>query len=635
MSLIRQVWLLVMVIITGGCIGGIGVSIKAAQQYIETQVSLKNSDNAQSLALTLSQLKGDASLLELGISAQFDTGHYKRISLKSPDGKTLIDRQSDAEPAVAPVWFSRAVPLHPQAGVAQVSSGWTQLGQLEVLSHTAFAYDDLWLGAVRMALWMVALGGVTAVLGLMAVRRLRRPLDAVVAQAQALSERRFVQMPEPKTPDLRRVAQALNAMVERLRLLFGEQVAQVEALRHQAHCDELTGLAHRRQFMAAFEEELYGEAGALHGHLILMRVLDLADVNRRLGHVRTDELLQELAKSLVEPVGSVQLPMVGRLNGSDFGLMHCLPGGRAELALSLLERLEERLSNYVDVAVVASLVPWQRGDRVANVMAAADAALARAEARGPFQLEAEFDRPVIRPSIGGEDAWRRQLESAVLEQRARLVMFPVLSPSGLLLHMECPLRLQLHDGGEFEPAAQWLPYAMRTLLTTRTDEVALTLALQGIAADGLPRCIHVSAVSLRDATFLPRLRSRLAAAGEAARLVWVEVSVSATEHQSSALAELIRQLRPLGVRIGVEHAGAEITSSPALLDLGLDYVKLAASVVVDVSSEPARATLVTRTTRLLHSLGLKVYAEGVANEDDLAALWQCGLDAATGPAVRI
>jgi EAL domain-containing protein (putative c-di-GMP-specific phosphodiesterase class I) len=34
---------------------------------------------------------------------------------------------------------------------------------------------------------------------------------------------------------------------------------------------------------------------------------------------------------------------------------------------------------------------------------------------------------------------------------------------------------------------------------------------------------------------------------------------------------------------------------------------------------------------LLHGLGMLVYAEGVADADDAAALWDCRVDGITGP----
>jgi len=37
---------------------------------------------------------------------------------------------------------------------------------------------------------------------------------------------------------------------------------------------------------------------------------------------------------------------------------------------------------------------------------------------------------------------------------------------------------------------------------------------------------------------------------------------------------------------------------------------------------------------MLHGLGLKVYAEGVAGGADAVALWRSGLDGLTGPVVQ-
>src|SRR3954469_5654992 len=81
MSLIRQVWLLLVVTLALAFAGAIGVSVHSARHYLQTQLNLKNNDTAQSLALTLSQQHGDPVALELAISSQFDTGYYEHIRL--------------------------------------------------------------------------------------------------------------------------------------------------------------------------------------------------------------------------------------------------------------------------------------------------------------------------------------------------------------------------------------------------------------------------------------------------------------------------------------------------------------------------------------------------------------------------
>ena len=79
MSLIRQIWLVLLAALVLAFLGSMGVAIVSARDTLQTQLRLKNSDNAQSLALALSQQHGDPQLMELLMAAQFDTGFYRRV----------------------------------------------------------------------------------------------------------------------------------------------------------------------------------------------------------------------------------------------------------------------------------------------------------------------------------------------------------------------------------------------------------------------------------------------------------------------------------------------------------------------------------------------------------------------------
>src|SRR5262245_63185549 len=94
MSLIKQVWVLLIGTLILAFVGSFAVSTQSARQYLRTQLSFKNNDTAQALALTLSQQGGDLTALELAVASQFDTGYYERIRLLGPDGQPLVDRSS-------------------------------------------------------------------------------------------------------------------------------------------------------------------------------------------------------------------------------------------------------------------------------------------------------------------------------------------------------------------------------------------------------------------------------------------------------------------------------------------------------------------------------------------------------------
>jgi EAL domain-containing protein (putative c-di-GMP-specific phosphodiesterase class I) len=329
---------------------------------------------------------------------------------------------------------------------------------------------------------------------------------------------------------------------------------------------------------------------------------------------------------------AARLPL-GRLNGGDFAMLAPADLPQTEVQ-ALVEQLRRALAPMPPASVAVSVVGWQRGITANELLCAADAVLARAEARGPFACEVQI--PAQQPLVnGGEELWRYQLVDAVSARRGRLFEFALQDRNGALVHLECPLRLQLTPAGAWAPAAQWLPLALRTMLTARIDELALQLALAACTADRQARGVNLSAQSLRDAGFVPRLRDQFQRAGSGiARLVSIEVDEATATAYTAGLAELCRQLKPLGVRVGLEHAGERVAPVGILLESGLDFVKLDASVVRGTARNEARAALVRGMVAMLHGLGLTVYAEGIEKAEDVDALWLCGLDGVTGPAVR-
>lgn len=633
MSLIRQVWVLVLGMIVLACAASVAVSVWTARDYLQTQLTLKNNDNAQALALSLSQQQADAALVELVVSAQFDTGFYRRITLRSPEGRVLVERRGAALQSKVPDWFVTLAPIHPTTGVAQISKGWSPLGTLEVESQVAYAYESLWSTTLRIAGVLGVLGLVAGMIGRVAVQQIRRPLDAMTDQAMALTERRFVAIGEPAVPELRRVAQALNAMVTRVRVMFGEQVEQIEHLRQIAHCDARTGVADRRHFMSRLHDELGHEDGSGRGLLVLVRFQHLGLANQRLGHAVTDEMLRTAASGLEQAVDGHLPLLAGRLNGADFAVLFD-DGAEADAAVrAVLARAQLAFSPFDGAVIVSAAAQWQRGDTAAAVLQAVDAALARAELRGHGSHEVVVSEARMVPE-GGEEGWRRQLEEALNQSRLVLGGYPLVNAAGHLLHRECPVRVGLGDGGELAPASVWLPWAVRTGQVGDIDRIAAGMALEAIEADGVPRGINVALNSLKYPSFVQAMRSLMEEHAEAATRLSIDIDESALATGMPTLVELCHQLRPLGVRVGIEHAGERTAQAPALLAVGLDFIKLRGSFVAGVATDAAQAALVRGTLAVFHGLGLMVYAEGVQSAQDLQALWMLGVDGVTGPVIE-
>ncbi|SEK99074.1 EAL domain, c-di-GMP-specific phosphodiesterase class I (or its enzymatically inactive variant) [Roseateles sp. YR242] len=633
MSLIRQIWCLVLGAVLASVLGGVAVSTWSLRELLQTQAQLKNNDNANALALALSQQKGDAELMSLLISAQFDAGAYDSVRWRNAQGKAVFERHLETpQVAQAPGWFVALLPLRVAPGLAKVSDGWRAVGEVEVRGQTAYVHEALWKASLSSALWLLLVGALTGVAAFVVLTRLRRPLDTAVRQAEGVTEGRFETVLEPQVPEMRKLTSAMNTMVVRTRQMFEAQAEQLRTLHHQLLCDELTGLSHRRQFVAELSSALERDDGPLRAGLVLLRLKDLQGLNQRLGHGGTDQALLAMAQALRVYPEQVRGCLAGRLNGSDFALWLPAPKVVGDTAHALADALRAGLQG-VDpgIGVALGAVELPRDQPMSAWFAAADAALARAEQGEGVVLELR-QAPPSDEVAQGERAWRALISDALAQQRSRLLEFPLIGRERQVLHLECPLQLKLNPLGEFEPAARWLPLALRHRLSAEADLQALALALAAVQHDQRARCVNVAPASLNDGSFVARARELVQAAPAAVRrLIGLELAEPAAVQHFEALQELGRQLRPLGVQLGLEHAGAGLAQIDRLFQAGLDYVKLDSSVVSGISADAGRAAFVRSLVVMLRSLALKVYAEGVTDALDAQALWDCELDGITGP----
>lgn len=636
MSMYRQLWLAMIVSMLLALGGSLLASMLSARGYLESQLSIKNTDNAAALALALSQNNPDAVTVELAVAALFDSGHYELIRVVDPLDKALVERVAETGELDVPAWFVQILPIKAAPGIAQISNGWRQFGTITLISHSRFAYRALWNSAWQMMGALALAGLIGGWLGSIILRRLKAPLQAVIDQATAITERRFVTIDEPKVPELKQLATAMNATVVRLKAMFDEEASRLESVRKEANFDPLTGLANRSYFLARLHQSL-SEEDAPSGTLILVRLADLAGINRRLGRAGADDFLKRTGACIGQRAELRNMGIAARLNGADFAVM--LPGemdGRAA-AEALLTALVEAAAPFVEHGMTASLGvgAYSYGLEMGTVLARVDAALASAEATGGNAVrEEESDSGDELPRTA--DQWSQMIHRAPDRNWVRLVSFPVVDLTGRLLHRECPLRLMFDEKGEWLPAGRFLPIAERLKLTPSLDLAAIALGLQELKAKpeltGL--AINLSASSLEDANFHEQLISLLRTERNAAFRLWLEVAEGGALKHLEMFRGLCTGLKAAGCHVGLEHFGRQFSRIGELHDLGLDYLKVDASFIRGLETNTGNQAFLKGLSGIAHSIGLQVLAEGVATNAELEALKLVGFDGATGPAIK-
>lgn len=638
MSLIKQLWIGILIILLIALGGSFFISLLSAKQYLEEQLHVKNMDNANSLALSLSQMEKDPVTFELLISAQFDTGHYEYIVLTDPQKKVIASRQYKEENNTqdqreVPQWFTQLINLDAEPGIAQVQDGWQQYGTLTIKSQSRYAGQALWNSATQLLGWFVLASLLCGVVGTIILKFISSPLDIVIKQAEAIGERRFVTSNEPKTTEFQRLVRAMNSLSDSVKVMLEKETKKLDQLRKESQLDSLTDLPNRAHFLNLLESLLSREDSGSAGVITLVRVLNITELNNRLGRNVTDNALLQIAGVFHQFLEQYPGSYAGRLNGSDFMLVITGNPSAEVVGSELSEKLNAQLKlcNLTNVQLPIAACTYTAGEKRNDLLHMLDGGLAQAELKGNNALITLTNnkRPLPYRNLV---EWRDVITDALQQNKLELAEFPVKQANGELLHYEAPVRLQLDN--ELHPAGYFMPWASRLGIMQIIDLQVITTALNTLKNSRTPIAINISADALCDAGFREQALALLAKHLPQANHLWLEFPESCALRHLAELRNFAIELRNLGCHVGLEHVGLEFTKIRELQDIGLHYLKIDGAIIRDININQGNQTFLQALCKIGNSLGMLIIAEGVNTEYEKETAIKLGIDAVTGTLIQ-
>ena len=647
MSLKKQLWLAIIFILILATGGSFVLSTLSSKNYLEEQLQLKNLDNVTSLALSMSQMPKDPTTIDLLISAQFDSGHYKYIGLFDPNGKMLSERVNANSKTKAPSWFIKLIPIKAQAGVADVQDGWKQYGSLTLESDANFAYDKLWDSTIQIALWASLIGLLACYGGGKILEKILNPLNDVVHQATAIGENRFITIDEPKTSELKAVVAAMNSLSHRIKNTVTEESNRLEELRYQANFEPISGLMNFEYFISRVNASISHEETFSSGVLVVTRLANLALIDQTIGHQDTNVLLRKIGNALDNECKNQGSLYAARLSGTDFGIFSNQPvdsnilGARIkDLLISISHtKLDTLNARFLTVAINVT-----KSDSAQNLISTLEAA----EKFITF-IDSVVDKmPNNRNTLhvinhsdlanyknDDQDKWLQQITSALDNRRIKLEPYPVINQKGQLIHNESPVRIQLEPNGKWVCAGEFIAWASKFNLMSRLDELVLETALGKLATGAEPIGLNLSASAMCNPEFIEKACKLIKLNIGIANLLNFEIPEKSAFEFADEFRHFCNQIKPLGCKVGIEHVGARISRLGELHDIGLDYIKIDVSIINDIDSNEANKTLLRGICMIAHSIGVMAIAEGVQTENEQTTLKQIGVDGMTGPGIKI
>ncbi|WP_439101904.1 bifunctional diguanylate cyclase/phosphodiesterase [Congregibacter sp.] len=635
MSLYRQLWIaiiLLMFVVFGTTFIINGVS---SSRYLEEQLSIKNSDDANALALSLSQQQLDTVALEIQLASQLDQGSYEWVRFRDANDALVFDRAKPLQHSRAPAWLSAIFEIDAAPGVASVSSGWTQLGTLSLKTHDDFAYEELWSSAQRTLAALVMAIVVAGGLGSLILRTILKPLDQVVDQADAMGDRRFVALPEPRTREFARVTRAMNSLAMRVQEMLTKDAQKLTGGQLADEKDPLTGLEQRSAFMNRLNSKLIAEDSDAAGAIALARIHRLTELNQLHGRKIVDALIADIGRSLLSLQEHNPELAIAHLNIADFCVLSPRESDPRQLGTRLQQTFIDVLERHDlvgEVKIPSACANYEPEDTASEIMSDLDEALmlsAHTDA-GDLTLASRSDKRLSNLREKGE-SWERKLREALTAGYLQFESCPVLDQQGALLHSKLILQLKIDDS--WCRAGVFMPWVHRLSLNSEIDRAIISAGLKHLEANPENACVELSIRAIAEDGFVSWLNYQLSKHPDEAERLRVDISESAALSDPAGFTALQGCLRKHQAQLGIQHMGYRISDIGKLGTLGADYLKVDSLFTRNIDKSPGNQALMQTYANIGHTLGVLCIAEGVTNEEERSTALACGAGAVTGALV--
>ena len=403
--------------------------------------------------------------------------------------------------------------------------------------------------------------------------------------------------------------------------------------------DPLTGLPNRVLGLDRLQQGI--SAASRHGHTLAVMVVDLdllKHINDSLGHAAGDRLLQEAACRLS---GCVQEnDTVARIGGDEFVVIlnDVMEDAMGTLAQKFLGAMREPFALdghalHVRCSIGVALHP-RDGNDAQTLLRNADAAMYRAKEQGRdtarFYTD-EMNRKALERLALEEDLHQALARGEfVLHYQPRVDL-----RNGEITGLEALVRWQHPEKGLIPPD-RFIPVAEETGLILPLGEWVLHEACTQAAAwarEGLDpgsMAVNLSARQFRQADLLEKVAATLRETALSPGSLELEITESMIASQVESAVATLDRLNALGVRLAIDDFGTGYSSLNQLKRFSVQVLKIDKSFVDGIPSDPDDTTIVTTIVSMAHDMQLRVVAEGVETEAQLAFLRRRGCDEMQG-----
>ncbi|HPB91759.1 MAG TPA: GGDEF domain-containing protein, partial [Rugosibacter sp.] len=184
--------------------------------------------------------------------------------------------------------------------------------------------------------------------------------------ADAIGDKNFITMKEPRTLEFKSLARGMNRLSQRIKGMWMTQSQLLDQMRIEANYDAVTGLMNRKYFSSRVNACIANDENFTKGVLVISHISNLAEINEKLGETESNAVLKRMGTSLDIFCKKHPNLFAGRLTGSDFAVFSTEPTdsnllcGQIRNTLLQAAGLENKFENFKLPTISSSIHKSER-----------------------------------------------------------------------------------------------------------------------------------------------------------------------------------------------------------------------------------------------------------------------------------
>ena len=364
-------------------------------------------------------------------------------------------------------------------------------------------------------------------------------------------------------------------------------------------------------------------------------------INDTLGHHLGDLVLQATGErlrnsirasdALVRTGAALDGLAIARLGGDEFTVLLSTIE-RNEDAATVAERIRLNLAQplifgdhelYTTTSIGITIYP-DDGETAEELLKNADLAMYYAKRSGGNMyryFSAKMSETALQ-RLTLENQLRKAIERGELDLHYQPQLDVV---TGEFCGLEALLRWDSHELGRISPA-EFIPLAEETGLIVGIGEWVLRKACQQakkMQDRGIPfnrMAVNVSAIQFLHKGFSSLVTKILAETGLKPDVLELELTESVLINDEDIVLNVLRSLKKIGVQLAIDDFGTGYSSLSRLKSFPIDRLKIDQGFVRNIEQDSDNAAIVVAVIAMAEGMDMKVIAEGVETDGQLAFL---------------